>query len=79
MSKINEAALTLQLTKTEQCAKEIDRILDEVYNDIRNTPLMKKIKSALIEASKKIIKIRHEKITKESVQNYARIIDEVKN
>ena len=61
----------------EECAKEIDRILEEIYSDIRNTPLLRKIKSALVEASKKIIKIKHEEVTKENVNNYANTIAEI--
>ncbi len=48
----------LKLTKAEECTKEVDRILEELYSDIKHTPLLRKIKSALVEASKKIIKIK---------------------
>ena len=67
MIGINKAALTLKLTKAEECTKEVDRILEELYSDIKHTPFLKKIKSALMEASKKIIKIKHKDLTKETV------------
>jgi dUTPase/copper chaperone CopZ len=76
--EINHAALTLELMKAEECAKEIDRILEEVYSDIKNMPLFRKIKAALVEASKKIIKIKHERITKKVVKNYTNMIENLK-
>ena len=47
MISINEAALTLSLTKAEECAKEIERILDVVYSDIKNTSIFKKNKVSI--------------------------------
>jgi len=43
MIEVNKAALTLELTKAEECAKEIERILDVVYSEIKNTPVIKQI------------------------------------
>jgi hypothetical protein len=75
---LNEAALQLKLTKAEECAKEIEKILDIVYSDIKNTPIFKKIRSALVEASKKLIKTKSEKITKESVRAYNHLIEDIR-
>ncbi len=58
-------------------AKEIERILDVVYSEIKNTPVIKQINAALVEASKKLINIRHEKISKQNVKKYTQIIEEV--
>ena len=77
MLEVNKAALTLELTKAEECAKEIERILDVVYSEIKNTPVIKQINAALVEASKKLINIRHEKISKQNVKKYTQIIEEV--
>jgi hypothetical protein len=78
MIPINEAALTLSITKAEECAKEIEKILDIVYKDIKNTPIFKKIRTALVEASKKLIKMKSEKISKEGVRNYNQLINQIK-
>ncbi len=41
VGRINKAALTLKLTKAEECTKEVDRILEELYSDIKHTPLLR--------------------------------------
>ncbi len=59
MLGINKAALTLKLTKAEECTKEVDRILEELYSDIKHTPLLRigydKIQASLLMH----IKVRH--------------------
>ncbi len=51
--------------------------MNKIYADIKNTPLYKKVRNSLTEASKQLIKINLKGLTDENVKNYTNYIDEV--
>jgi copper chaperone CopZ len=75
--KIREAHLAILTEKTKHCASKIEEILTELYADIKNTPIYKKVRNSLVEASKQLIKIKTQGATKDRVKNYTTLVDEI--
>jgi len=75
--KLRDAHLSIIAEKTKLCAGKIDEIMDKLYADIKNTPIFKKVRSSLLEASKQLIKLEKVEMSEKGVRNYANLVDEI--
>jgi hypothetical protein len=74
--RAKEALMRLVTEKNRECSLIIEEILEKLYTDIKDTPLYKKVRNSLVEASKELIKMNTKGLTKENVNNYSmRIAD----
>jgi hypothetical protein len=75
--KAREAHLALVAEKTKNCSKKIEEILEKIYPDIKNTPIYKKVRNSLVEASKQLIKMNTEGMTTKSVASYSHTVEQI--
>ena len=75
--KAREAHLALVAEKTKNCSKKIEEILEKIYSDIKNTPIYKKVRNSLVEASKQLIKMNTEGMTTKSVASYSHTVEQI--
>ena len=75
--RVREAHLTLIAEKNKACAEKIEQILEKMYNDIKNTPIYRKVRNSLVEASKQMIRLQSKGTTEDSVNNYVELINEI--
>jgi hypothetical protein len=75
--RAKDALSRLLTEKNKECARIIEEILNKIYADIKNTPLYKKVRNSVTEASKQLIKINLKGLTDENVKNYTNYINEV--
>ena len=73
--KAREAHLAIITEKTKHCAARIEQILDKLYADIKNTPIYRKVRSSLVEASKLFLKMKTSGATTKRVENYTTLIE----
>jgi hypothetical protein len=75
--RAKEALSRLLTEKNKECSSVIEEILNKIYADIKNTPLYKKVRNSLTEASKQLIKINLKGLTDENVKSYTHCIDKI--
>ena len=75
--RAKEALMRLVTEKNRECSLIIEEILEKLYTDIKNTPLYRKVRNSLVEASKELIKMNTTGLTKENVNSYSMRIAEI--
>jgi hypothetical protein len=70
MLKINAAKVELDLVKQELCFKELDRIMERLYADIKNTPVFKKILNNLKECAKKYLFVQSNEDVEKNIRKF---------
>ena len=75
--RAHEALMRLITEKNKECTIIIENILEKTYADIKDTPIYKKIRKSLVEASKQLISINGGGLTKDNVTDYCIIIDDI--
>jgi hypothetical protein len=68
--RAREAFLNTVAERTRECTKRLDEIMEQLYGDIKNTALFKKVRGSLLEASKLLVKIHAKGPTTENVSSY---------
>ena len=74
---VHTAKLTVDLEKQRLCLERLQSIMDEIYPEIKNTPLYKQLHKNLIEASKRFLYIQQTKVTTDSVNKLNEATDQV--
>jgi hypothetical protein len=52
--RAKEALVRLITEKNRECSLIIEEILEKLYTDIKDTPLYRKVRNSLVEASKEL-------------------------
>jgi len=78
-TKIHINKLEFDVEKEKLCLEEIDRIMDKVYPNVKNSLIFKRIRKSLIEASQRYLKICHSGINEEEVFNLTADLDIIKS
>jgi hypothetical protein len=79
MLKINAAKVELDLVKQELCFKELDRIMERLYADIKNTPVFKKILNNLKECAKKYLLVQSNEDVEKNIRKFNAHVAELLN
>ena len=74
---IYASKLKVDTEKQRLCLEKIQQIMDDIYEDIKGTPLFKQIQKNLIEASKRYLYVTQKPLTVESVDNFRRANDDL--
>jgi hypothetical protein len=72
---MKEALSRLLIEKNKECTKKIEEIMERMYADKKNTPLFRKVRNSLVEASKQLIKINSNGMTDENIKSYTSYVD----
>jgi len=75
--RVKEALMRLVVEKNKECSKVIESIMERMYSDIKDTPLFKKVRNSLVEASKQLMKIHSHGPTTETVKSYTNYIESI--
>ncbi len=74
---MKEALSRLLVEKNKECTKKIEEIMERMYADIKDTPLFRKVRNSLVEASKQLIKINNNGMTEENVKSYTSYVNQI--
>jgi dUTPase len=75
--RVKEALSRLLVEKNKECTKKIEEIMEKMYADIKDTPLFRKVRNSLVEASKQLIKINNNGMTEENVKSYTSYVNQI--
>lgn len=64
------AKLTLDVEKQKSCLDQVQKILEDLYSDIKDSKIYKQLQRNLVEASKKYLYVVQKPLTEESVRDF---------
>jgi hypothetical protein len=76
-SKIHSAKLELDLVKKELCYKRLEEIMDELYSDIKDKAIYKKILENLKEVAKKYLYVQNGHSVKQNIRDFNYQVDQL--
>jgi hypothetical protein len=75
--EIKEIRGNLDMQKKRACINKIQEILNSMYGDIKNSPIYKKVKSSLLEATHEWMKVRQKRIHCNNLETFDRSVTNV--